>query len=140
MLFSSTVLQLLKIGASVRTFIVILSIYNFALHNYKSNVMFLFHKSVQRNVLFGKLIVVMNFIDTFRHMINVVPLIFRIIVIFISDLDNSAIFYDKISLRLIRVKHTESFCSGEETFTATAAESVQVEEDDGAEDTEDGGG
>ena len=99
--------------------------------------MFLFHKSVQRNVLFGKLIVVMNFIDTFRHMINVV---FRIIVIFISDLDNSAILHDKIPLRLIRVKHTESFCSGEETSTATAAESVQVEEDDGAEDTEDGGG
>ena len=60
--------------------------------------------------------------------------------IFISDLDNSAILHDKIPLWLIRVKHTESFCSGEETSTATPAESVQVEEDDGAEDTEDGGG
>ena len=48
-------------------------------------------------------------------------------------------FIGFVSIR-VRVKHTESFCSGEETSTATAAESVQVEEDDGAEDTEDGGG
>ena len=83
-----------------------------------------------------ELIVVRNTDNSVSHTVDVISLSFQII--FISDLDNSASLHDKIPLRLIRVKHTESFCSGEETSTAAPAESVQVEEDDGAEDTEDG--